>query len=174
LLDGFEGYFVSLVVGLGFGGLEFAVDGDEDVLIEARIGFHARFRLLAAFEDVEVVREEADSPFECGDGVVMLQGVRLALGLFDEVSVSDTGSRPGLREMVGVDLEEAASQGGAAGNDVFLVTATFFDRVDFADNQCEHVGRLKVAHTSGVRRDGDRIWDKVANIAAQTVNHACF
>ena len=126
MLDGFEGYFVSLVVGLGFGGLEFAVDGDEDVLIEARIGFHARFGLLATFEDIEVVREEADSPFECSDRVVVFEGVRLALGLFDEVSVSDTGSRPVFWEMVGVEFKESGPETGWTYNDAFAALATFF------------------------------------------------
>ena len=109
LLNGLKGDFFSLVIGIGLGGLECAIDGDKDVLIEAGIGFHARFGLLATFEYVEVVREEADSPFERGDSVVVLQGVRLALCLFDEVSIGDTSGRPGLREMVGVDLEKAAS-----------------------------------------------------------------
>jgi len=44
--DRFEGDFVSLGVGISLGSLEFAIDGYEDVLIEAGIGFHARFGLL--------------------------------------------------------------------------------------------------------------------------------
>lgn len=49
--------------GSRFSGLEFAVDGYEDILIEAGIGFESRFRFLFAFEHSEIVLEEADTPF---------------------------------------------------------------------------------------------------------------
>ena len=41
------------------GSLKLAIDGYVGVLVEARIGLHTGFRLFAAFEDAEVVVEEA-------------------------------------------------------------------------------------------------------------------
>ena len=41
------------------GGLEFTIDGYVGILVEAGIGLHTGFRLFAAFEDAEVVVEEA-------------------------------------------------------------------------------------------------------------------
>ncbi len=52
--DGFCRFF-----GLFGGSLELTIDGDVGILVEARIGLHAWFRLFAAFEDAEVVVEEA-------------------------------------------------------------------------------------------------------------------
>ena len=123
LFGGFEG--------LRLGGFEFAIDDYEDILIEAGIGFDARFRLGSSYEDVVVMLEETRAPFEGREGMVMLKCVCSALRLFDEVAVGYASFGPVRREMVGIDLEEAASKGSAASNDVFLAEATFFESVDF-------------------------------------------
>ena len=72
-----------LIGGLLFGGLEFAIDGYVNILIEAGIGFESRFRLGSAFEDAEIVLEEAYSPFVGFRGMVVLKRVCPALRLFD-------------------------------------------------------------------------------------------
>lgn len=136
-------------------GLEFAIDGYVNILIEAGIGFESRFRLGSAFEDAEIVLEEAYSPFVGFRGMVMLKRVCPALRLFDEVSVGDASFGPAGREMVGIELEEAAAEGSAAGNDVLLVTATFFDGIDFSDKHRYSSNGLKIAHTPCGRR-GER------------------
>ena len=84
------------------GGFEFAIDGYVGVIIEAGVRFHARFGLGAAFEDCVIMMEETCTPFESCEGVVVFECVRPALCLFDEVAVSDAGSRPRFWEMVGV------------------------------------------------------------------------
>ena len=61
-----------LIGGLLLCGLEFAIDGDVNILIEAGIGFESRFRLGSAFEDAEIVIEEAYSPFVGFRGMVVL------------------------------------------------------------------------------------------------------
>ena len=78
------------------------------------------------------------------------------------------------REMVGVELEETASEICAAGNDVFLITATFFESIDFSEVSLHHGIEFKVPHPSGVRRDSDRIWNKSANIVLHTANYVRF
>ena len=87
----FESGFFGFGVGLGLSGLELAVDGHIDILIEAGIGFETGFRLGTAYEDIVIMVQEANVPFEGSSGVVMLEGVGLALGFFDEVSVGYAG-----------------------------------------------------------------------------------
>ena len=121
--NGFEGDLFGLLLG----GFELAVDGDVGVLVEAGVAFHARFGLGAAFEDRIIVVEETDAPFEGCEGVIMLECVRSALRLFDEVAVRHTGSRPSLWKMVGIELEKSASMTrNTAYDDVFVVVACFF------------------------------------------------
>ena len=61
---GWVSYALRLLIGgLLLCGLEFAIDGHVNILIEAGIGFESRFRLGSAFEDAEIVLEEAYSPF---------------------------------------------------------------------------------------------------------------
>ena len=49
-----SGFFGGLVRGF-----EFAVDGDEGILVETRVAFEARFRVFVETEDVEIVLEKA-------------------------------------------------------------------------------------------------------------------
>ena len=76
--------------------------------------------------------------------------------------------------MVGIELEEAAAEGSAAGNDVLLVTATFFDGIDFSDKHRYSINGLKIAHTSCGRRGERGRRHKSANTAFHPVNYACF
>ena len=85
--DGFEGDLFGLLLG----GFEFAIDGYVGVLIEAGIGFHARFGLGAASEDRVIMVEETDTPLEGIERVIMLECVRSALCLFNEIAVRHTG-----------------------------------------------------------------------------------
>ena len=163
-----------LIGGLLLGGLEFAIDGYVNILIEAGIGFESRFRLGSAFEDAEIVLEEAYSPFVGFRGMVVLQRVCPSLRLFDEVSVGDASYGPVGREMVGIELEEAAAEGSAAGNDMLLVTAAFFDGIDFSDKHRYSTNGLKIAHTSCGRRGERGRRHKSANTAFHPVNYACF
>ena len=81
---------------------ELAVDGNVGVLIEARVGFEPGFGLCSAFEDPIIMLEETYTPFERCERVVMLEGVRPALGFFDEFAVGYAGCRPFLWEMIGI------------------------------------------------------------------------
>ena len=77
--------------GLLGGGFEVAVDGDVNVLIETGIGFEAGFRFGTTFDDVEIMVEETESPFDAFRRVVVFEGVSEFLGGFDEFAVSYAG-----------------------------------------------------------------------------------
>ena len=109
-IDGLEGDVGVGVGGEGGGfggglvgcGLEFAVDSYVHILVETGIGLEAGFGGGMTFADIEVMVEETEFPFEGFGGIGVLEGVGLALGFFDEITVGYAGSRPCLREMVGV------------------------------------------------------------------------
>ena len=63
--------------------LELAVDGNVGILVETGVGFHARFRLGAAFEDPEIMVKEPHAPFEGFDRMIVFECMRLTLRLFD-------------------------------------------------------------------------------------------
>ena len=92
------------MAGFGFPGLglEVTVDRDVGILIETGIGLESGFGGGMTFADIEVMVEETEFPFEGFGGIGVLEGVGLALGFFDEITVGYAGSRPCLREMVGV------------------------------------------------------------------------
>ena len=58
-VDGLEGDGFCRFFGWFGGSLELTIDGYVGILVEAGIGLHTGFRLFAAFEDAEVVVEEA-------------------------------------------------------------------------------------------------------------------
>ena len=121
--NGFEGDFFGLLLG----GFEFTIDSHVGIIIEVGVGFHARFRLGAAFEDRIIMVEETYAPLEGIEGMIMFESVRSALGLFDEITVRHTSSRPRLWEMIGVELQETASATwDTTDDDVFLVMETSF------------------------------------------------
>ena len=107
-------------------GFELAVDGDVGVLVETRIGFHAGFGFGTALENREIMVQETDVPVDGGIGMVVLEGVRLALRLLDEFAVRHTGRRPSLGKMVGIELEQLSSATrNTADDDVFMIAAAF-------------------------------------------------
>ena len=67
--------------------LELAVYTDKGILVEAGIGFEARFGLGAAFVDREIMVEETEFPFMSFCGLSMLEGMSTTLCFFDELAV---------------------------------------------------------------------------------------
>ena len=95
-----KGGFFSLMSGL----FEGTVDADIGILVETGVTFEAGRGIFVTTEDMEIVLEEAETPFEAFERVVVFEGMRLALGLFDEFAICYTGSGPVCREMVGIEL----------------------------------------------------------------------
>ena len=138
--------FGRLLGGL-LGGFELTVDDYVSILIEAGVGFEARFGFGSALEDAEIVLEKADTPFYGCIGTVVLKGVGLALRLFDEFAVRYAGGRPSLGEMIGVELKKSRAATMTADNDVFLVMTAFFHGIHGAPEGIVALNRHKVAHT---------------------------
>ena len=140
---------------MGFGflclGLELAVDADVGILIEIAVGFESRSGFCVAFDDVEVMMEETESPFECFGGMSVFEGVGLALGFFDKFAVGHAGSGPFFREMEGIELEEAFVETRVACDDTFLVLTSKFLLVQSAYVRVEAGIQVEVPHASGVR-----------------------
>ena len=111
--------------GLLGGGFEVAVDADVNVLIETGIGLETGFRFGTTFDDMEIMMEETESPFDAFRRVVVFEGVSEFLGGFDEFAVSYAGCRPRLGEMVGIELVETAKTRHTADDDVLAVFLTF-------------------------------------------------
>ena len=168
--NGFGDRFEGDLFGLLLGGFELAVDGYVGVLIEARIGFHARFGLGAASEDRVIMVEETDAPFESGEGVIMLECVRSALRLFDEVAVRHAGSRPSLGETVRVELENMPSASrDTTDDDVFSVMESFFGGVHGTIEHRVELNRHNVTHSASVGGGNLRMRGVIGNNAFQTV-----
>jgi len=156
------------------GSLELAINGNVGVLVETGIAFHAGFGCSAAFDDREIMVKEAESPFEGFGCMGMLQGMGLALGLFDKFTICYAGCRPGLREMVGIELEKTLGVRHSANNDVLFVTAAFFDGVHRAPVVFITDNRHKISHSPGARRGIGRECDIMVNNVSQTHLSACF
>ena len=90
--------------------MEGAVDADIGILVETGVTFEAGRGIFVHAEDVEVMLKEAETPFEAFERVVVLEGMRLALGLFDEFAICDTCGRPMRREVIGVEFVEAFAE----------------------------------------------------------------
>ena len=140
---------------LGFGGitggLQGTVDGDVGILIETGVGFEAGFGLFVGFEDVEVMVEETDTPFEGFHRMVAFKGMCLSLGFFDEFTIRYTGGRPVGGKMVSIEFEEARTVTGRANDDVFAVFVPFLDVVHGSPDTFDADTGTKIAHASGVR-----------------------
>ena len=157
------------------GGLELAIDGDEGVLVETGIGFEAWFGLGSFFDDVEVMTEETNTPFEGFEGVVMFECVGLALGFFDEFAVFNAGSGPMRREMVGVELENGVfSACITAYDDMFFVFAAFSLVIYGSTVRSDGIYEHKIAYASGGRSRNRRTWEILLNNGVQTGKYACF
>ena len=133
------------------GGLKGTIDGDVGILIEPGVGFEAGFGLFMGFEDVEVMVQETDTPFEGFHGMVSFEGMCLSLGFFDEFTIRHTGRRPVGGEMVSIEFEEARTVTGRADDDVFAVFVAFFDGVHGTPEAVNADTGTKIAHASSVR-----------------------
>ena len=141
----------------GFGGflalgLQLAVDGDVCVLVETSIAFHAIFGLCAAFDDRKIMVEEPHAPSERLQGMVMLDGVRLFLGFFDQLAVGYTGFGPVGREVVGVEFEETQTEARRADDDALFVVLAFLSRVHGTPQRFHFHRGMEIVHTPFVRR----------------------
>jgi len=110
-------------------GFEVTVDTDVGVLIETGIGFEAGFGSVTTFDYTVVMTEETHAPFKGCVGVVMFQGMGIALGLFDEFAISNTGGRPVRREMVSIALEVTITVLTMSEDNMFAVMLTFFGSI---------------------------------------------
>ena len=120
--------------GFRFGGflalrLELAVDGDVCILVKTGIAFHAFFGLCAAFDDRKIMVEEAYAPSKRFQRMVVLDGVSLFLGFFDQLAVGDTGFGPVGREVVCIEFEEPQTEARRADYYAFFVVLAFLPRV---------------------------------------------
>ena len=138
------------MAGFGFLGLclKLAVDADVGILEEIAVGFESGSGLGVAFDDVEIMVEETESPFECFGGMSVFEGVGLALGFFDKFAVSDAGSGPFFREMEGIELEESFMEAGMACDDAFLVLTAEFLLIQSAYIRVEAGAQVEVPHAS--------------------------
>ncbi len=138
------------MAGFGFLGLspELAVDADVGVLEEVAIGFESGSGLGVAFDDVEIMMEETEPPFEGFGGMGVLEGVGLALGFFDKFAVGDAGCGPFFREMEGIELEESFVETRVACDDTFLVLTAEFLLVQSAYIRVEAGTQVEVPHAS--------------------------
>ena len=143
-------------------------------MIETRVRFEAGFGLLAGFENTEIVLEEADSPFDTYVGIVVLKGMGSALRHFDDLVVGYAGSRPGLGEMVGIELKQAGTLGTMTDNDMFAAFLAGFEVIHGApEGVVEFVGH-KIAHSLGMNGSVRRKLDESRKRAFQIVNYRCF
>ena len=176
--DRVDGDFFSGRQGGFFGGLvssfEFAVDGDEGVLVEAGITLEARFGGFMEAEDVEIMAEKAQTVFKSGHRAVVLKGVGLALGEFDEGAVVLAGLGPCLGEMVGVELEKAVVFRRAADDDVLAVAAAFGDGIQSAREGFDVFDRNEIAYATCGDDRTRRRRDVGGNQAFQTGNYLRF
>ena len=139
----------------GFGflclSLKLAVDADVGILIEIAIGFESRSGFCVAFDDVKIMMEETESPFECFGGMSVFEGVGLALGFFDKFAVGHAGCGPFFREMEGIELEESFMEAGVACDDAFLVLTAEFLLIQRAYIRVEAGTQVEVPHAFSMR-----------------------
>ena len=143
-------------------------------MIEPGIGFEARFGLFVGFEDIEVMVQETDTPFEGFHGMVSFEGVRLSLGFFDEFTVCHTGSGPVGGKMVGIELVKTVMFRATADNDVFAVMAAFFVGVHHTEIGIYAFHEGQIAHSTGSWSGIGRKNDIFRNNAIQTGNYLSF
>ena len=125
-------------------------------MIETSIAFETGFGLLVGFENTEVMLEETDSPFDAYVGIVVLKGMGTALRHFDDFAVGYAGSRPGLGEMVGIELKHAGTLGTMTDNDMFAAFAAFFEVIHGAPEGFIEFAGHKIAHSLGINGSGRR------------------
>ena len=106
--------------------------------------------------------------------MVVLEGVGAALRLFDEFAVGYTGCRPGLGEMVGVELVQVSVTGHTADDDMFVVFAAFFDGAHGSVIKFDGQNGIQVTHTAGTVCGNKRRRDRQKNSVLQTQKYLCF
>ena len=89
-------------------------------------------------------------PLEAGTRGVVLKGVGLALGFFDEFAVGYAGCRPSLGKVVGVELEDFVLTRIAAYDDMFAAFIAVFDVVHGTTEVFDAHGGLEVAYSTGM------------------------
>ena len=117
--------------------LELAVATDVGILIEIAVGFESGSGFGVAFDDVEIMMEETEPPFECFGSMSVFEGVGLALGFFDKFAVGHAGCGPFFREMESIELEEAFVETRVACDDTFLILTAEFLLVQRAYERVE-------------------------------------
>ena len=122
LLGGSEGLSGCSILG---GRFEVAENGDVNVLVETGIRLETGFGFGTTFDYMEIMMEETESPFNAVSGVVVFDGMSELLCGFDELAVSYAGSRPGLGEMVCIELVKTAETRYTADDDVLAVFFAF-------------------------------------------------
>ena len=172
--DRFKGNILVRMEGLAVLLLEFAIDGYVGILVETGIRFHAGCGFGTTFEDLEIMVEEADTPFEGFRCIGMLQSMGTALGFFDEFAVGYAGCRPRFWEMVGVELEYFAATGIAARDNMFAYAAAFFVRIHHSAICINAIDKRNIAHAAGVECGNPGCRYYFAYYAFETVKYACF
>ena len=156
------------------GGFEVAINADVSVLVETGIRLETGFWLGSAFENTVIVLEETDSPFNAGKRMIMFEGVGKFLGTFDELAVCYASCRPGLGEMVGIELEERRFATVTADNDVLFEMATFFEGIYLSTEEFALFVGHKIANSASGRAGNECGRSKDRTCCFQTQNCLCF
>ena len=154
--------------------LEMTVDANVGILIETGVPFYTRFGLFSAFENTEVMDEETELPFVGFGRVVMLEGMCLTLGEFDEFTIRYASSRPMRRDMVSIEFEETFTETRRADDDMFATLPAFFDVVHRSPDAVDADTSTEIPHAFGVRRGVCRQIDESGNCSLQTRNYDIF
>ena len=132
--------------------LEMTKNADVGILIETGVPFYTRFGLLPTFENTEVMDEKTELPFVSLGRVVMLKGMGLALGKFDEFTVCYASSRPVRRKMVSIEFVQTFTEARRAHDDAFAALTSYFDGIHRSTEGIKAISETKIAHAFGVRR----------------------
>ena len=154
--------------------LEMTVDANVGILIETGVPFYTRFGLLPTFENTEVMDQETELPFVSFGRVVMLEGMRLTLGKFDEFTVCYAGSRPMRREMVSIEFVQAYTKTGGTDNDAFTALPAYFNGIHRSTDGSKAGSETKIAHAFGMRRGIWRKGDKHGTFGLHSGNYDIF
>ena len=131
--------------------LEMTVNADVGILIETGVPFYTRFGLFSAFEDTEVMDQETELPFVGFGRVVMLEGMGLTLGEFDEFAICYASSRPMRRKMVGIEFVQTYPKARRAHDDAFAALTAYFDGIHRSRNGSNADTGTEIPHAFGVR-----------------------
>ena len=138
--------------------------GDANTIRRKRTTFKERFcRRTYAKAGGSRDRGEGDVLFGRGWFEGFLPG-------FFEFAVGYAGRRPGLGEMVGIELVEfAAPTRYTTDDDMFVVTTAFFMRTHGSVIHFDGRNKLQIAHSASVGCGNFGVWNISRNDAFQTV-----